>query len=47
MIRTRNKLENLSIQELIGELISIEDISSGISDLTSRFDDFLKRYEIL
>ena len=47
MIRTRSQLENLSKEELIDELISVEDISSKLSDLTSRFDDFLKRYEIL
>ena len=47
MVRTRSQLENLSKEELIDELISVEDISSKLSDLTSRFDDFLRRYEIL
>ena len=47
MVRTRSQLENLSKKELIEELISVEDISSKLSDLTSRFDDFLRRYEIL
>ena len=47
MARTRNQLENYSKEELIDELISVEDISSKLSDLTSRFDDFLRRYEIL
>ena len=45
--RTSSQLENLSKEELIEELISVEDISSKLSDLTSRFDDFLRRYEIL
>ena len=44
MVRTRSQLEN---EELIDELISVEDISSKLSDLTSCFDDFLRRYEIL
>ena len=39
--------KNLSKEELIDELISVEDISSWLSDLTSRFDDFLRWYEIL
>ena len=47
MVRTRSQLENLSKEELIDELISVEDIPSKLSDLTIRFDDFLRRYEIL
>ena len=47
MVRTRSQLENLSKEELIDELISVEDISSKLSDLASRFDDFLRRYEVL
>ena len=39
MVRTRS--------QLIEELIIVEDMSSKLSDLTSRFDDFLRRYEIL
>ena len=41
------KKTNLSKKELIEELISVEDISSKLSDLTSHFDDFVRRYEIL
>ena len=47
MVRTRSQLENLSKEELIDELISVEDTSSKLSDLTSLFDDFLRQYEIL
>ena len=47
MVRTRSQLENLSKEELIEELISVEDISSKLSDLTSRFNDFLRWYELL
>ena len=46
MVRTRSQLENLSKKELIEELISVEDISSKLSDLTSRFNDFPRQYEI-
>ena len=46
MIRTRGLLEKLSKEELIEELISVENISFKLSNLTSSFDDFLKRYEI-
>ena len=44
MVRTRSQLENLSKEELIEKLISVEDVSSKLSDLTSRFDDLLRRY---
>ena len=47
MVRTRSQLENLSKEELIDKLVRVEDISSKLSDLTSRFDNFLRRYEIL
>ena len=47
MVRTRSQLENLSKEELIEELISVEDISSKLSDLTSHFNNFLRRYETL
>ena len=47
MVRTRTQLENLSKEELIDELISAEDKSSKLSDLTSRFDDFLRWYKII
>ena len=39
MVQARSQLENLSKEELIEELTSVEDISSKLSDLTSRFDD--------
>ena len=41
------KKANLSKKELIEELISVEDISSKLSDLTSHLDDFVRRYGIL
>ena len=47
MVRTRSQLQNLSNYELVEEVSSVEDISSKLPDLTSRFDDFLRRYEIL
>ena len=47
MVRARSQLENLSKEELTDELISVEDIYSKVSDLTSSFGDFVRRYEIL
>ena len=47
MVRTRSQLENLSKEELIEELITVDDITSKISDLTNRFDDFLRRVEVV
>ena len=40
MARTRSQLENLSKEELIEKLITLDDITSKISDLTNRFNDF-------
>ena len=47
MVQTRSQLENLSKEELIEELITVDDITSKISDLTNRFDDFLRRFEVV
>ena len=47
MVQARSQLENLSKEELIDELISVEHLCSKLSDFTSRFNDFLRRYEIL
>ena len=47
MVRTRNQLENLSKEELIEKLITVNDITSKISDLTNQFDDFLRRFEVV
>ena len=40
MPRTRRQLENLSKEEFIEELNTVDDITSKISDLINRFDDF-------
>ena len=47
MFRTRSQLGHLSKDELIDELLSIEDISSKLSNLKTRFYDFSRRFEIL
>ena len=47
MARTRSQLENLSKGELIEELIIVDDISSKLSDLSTRFNDFLRRFELV
>ena len=46
MARTRRQLKNLSKEELIEELITVNDITSKISELANRFDDFLRRFEV-
>ena len=43
MVWTRSQLENLSKKELIEELITVEDITSKLSDLSSRFDVFFDK----
>ena len=47
MVLTRSQLEHLSKHELTDELMSIEDISSKLANLMTRFDDFTRRFEIL
>ena len=47
MAQTNHQLENLSKEELIEELITVNDITSKISELTNRFDDFLRRFEVV
>ena len=47
MVLTRSQLEHLSKDELIDELMSIVDISSKLANLTTQFDDFSRRFEIL
>ena len=51
MVRTRSQLDfnlqfNLSKEELIKELITVDDISWKLSGLSNRFDDFLRRFEV-
>ena len=40
MVRARSQLGNLSKEELIVGLIGVKDLSSKLSDLTSRLYDF-------
>ena len=40
-------MENLSKEELIEEPITVDDITSKISHLTNRFDDTLRRFEVV
>ena len=49
MVRTRSQLENLSKDELIDEVLSLENFKNGInmkfSELNDRFNDFESKYE--
>ena len=47
MVGTRSQLENLSKEELIEELITVNNTASKIPDLSNRFDDFLRRFEVV
>ena len=51
MVWTRSKLENLSKDELIDEVLSLENFSRDInvkfSELNDRFNDFEVKYEIV
>ena len=51
MVRTRSQLENLSKDELIDEVLSLEnfknDINMKFSELNDRFNDFEAKYEMV
>ena len=51
MVRTRSQLENLSKDELIDEVLSLEnfknDINVKFSKLNDRFKDFEAKYEMV
>ena len=51
MVRTRSQLENLSKDELIDEVLSLENFNNGInvkfSELNDRFNDFEAKYEMV
>ena len=51
MVRTRSQLENLSKDELIDEILSLEnfknDINTKFSELNDRFNDFQEKYEMI
>ena len=51
MVRTRSQLENLSKDELIDEVLSLENFNSDInvkfSELNDRFNDFEAKYEMV
>lgn len=47
MVRRRSQLENLSKGGTIEELITVDDISTKISELSNRLDDLLRRFEVL
>ena len=46
MVRIRSQLENLSNEELIEELITVDNILSKLSDLSNRFNDFLRKFKL-
>ena len=51
MVRTRSQLENLSKDELIDKVLSLEnfknDINTKFSELDDRFNDFQENYEMV
>ena len=44
VVLTRKQLEKLSKEELIDELLTVNSIHEDLAKLTSRFDEFLKKY---
>ena len=51
MVQTRSQLENLSKDELIDEVLSLEhfknDINMKFSELNDRFNNFESKYEMV
>ena len=46
MVQSRSQLESLSKEELIEELITFDHISTKLSKLSDRFDEFLRGFEV-
>ena len=46
MVQTRSQLKKLSKEELINELMRVDDISTKLSELSNRFDNILRRFEV-
>ena len=47
MVLKRAQVDNLSIEELIEELLNFSDITDQFNVLKSRFEDFIKKYDTL
>ena len=45
MVFTRSKLNELSKEELIEELLSFDNLSEKINDLTKKMDDFASKFD--
>ena len=45
MVFTRSKLNKLSKEELIEELLSFDNLSEKINDLTKKMDDFATKFD--
>ena len=45
MVFTRSQTENMSRDELIEELLKLLDVSSKLSELTEKFDDFVSKHD--
>ena len=47
MVLTRAQVDNLSLEELIEELLMFSDIMDKLNGLNSRFEEFIKKYDKL
>ena len=47
MVFTRTKLDNLSREELVEELIKCSNIADQLKILAERFNDFVSKYDRL
>ena len=45
MVFTRSKLNKLSKEELMEELLSFDNLSGKMNDLTKKMDDFAKKID--
>ena len=45
MVFTRSKLNKLSKEELIEQLLSFDNLSEKINDLTKKIDDFASKFD--
>ena len=45
MVFTRSQTENMSRDELVEELLKLSDVSTKLSELTEKFNDFVSKHD--
>ena len=47
MVFTSSQIENMRTEELVEELVNLSDMSTKLTNLTNKFDEFIRKYDNL